>query len=226
MATYDLEQQEQIEQAKHFWKKYGNMITWTLVIVLGAYAAWTGWLFWQNQQAGKAAELYEQLDMAVMEGKADKITRVFGDLKERHPGTTFAQQGALLTAKALFDQGKAEPARASLQWLIDNGKNPDLVAVARLRQAALLMDDKKFDDALKLLDGEMPEEFEALAQDRRGDIYMAQSRKDDALKAYQAAWKAMDPSVEYRRFIEGKLTSLGSPIGPAADLAAPPAPQP
>lgn len=226
MATYDLEQQEQIEQAKHFWKKYGNLITWTLVIVLGAYAAWTGWLFWQNQQAGKAAELYEQLDVAVMEGKADKITRVFGDLKERHPGTTFAQQGALLAAKALFDQGKAEPARASLQWLIDNGKNPDLVAVARLRQAGLLMDDKKFDEALKLLDGELPEEFQALAQDRRGDIYMAQSRKDDALKAYQAAWKAMDPSVEYRRFIEGKLTALGSPMGPAADLAAPPAPQP
>lgn len=222
MATYDIEQQEQIDQAKQFWKQYGNLITWTLIIVLGAYASWTGYLYWQNQEASKAGVLYEQLDIATLEGDADKVARVFADLQQRHPRTTYAQQGALLAAKSLSDLGKAEPARAALQWAVDQGKNDDLVAVARLRLAGLVLDEKQYDVALKLLDAKLPPEFEGLAQDRRGDVFMAQGKKDEALKAYQAAWKAMPTEVEYRRFIEGKLTALGHSVGAAADLVAPP----
>lgn len=214
MATYDLEQQEQIDQAKHFWKKYGNLITWTLVIVLAAYAAWTGYLYWQNDRATKAAALYEELDRAALSADVDKTTRVFDDLKA-HAGATYTEQGALLAARVQADAGKTDQARASLQWLVDNGKNEDLVAVARLRLAGLLLDAKQYDAALKLVDaGPLPAEFQALADDRRGDILSAQGKKAEAVKAYQAAYKAMDPAVEYRRFIEGKLTALGK--APAA----------
>jgi predicted negative regulator of RcsB-dependent stress response len=220
MATYDLEQQEQIENAKHFWQKYGNLITWTLVIAMAGYAAWTGWLYWQNDQAVKASVLFEELERAALQSDADKATRVFTDLKDKHPGTTYAAQGALLAAQALAGAGKEEPARAALQWLTEKGKNPDLVAVGRLRLAGLLLDAKQYDAALKQLDTEVPEEYAALAQDRRGDIYMAQGKKPEALKAYQAAWKGLDAKVEYRRFVEGKLTALGEPPAPSEVQAA------
>lgn len=219
MATYDLEQQEQIDQAKHLWKQYGNLITWTLVLALGAYAAWTGYLYWQNDQGNKSSVLYEELDRAAILGDTDKATRVFSDLKDKHPRTTYAAQAALLAAKVQADHGKDDQARASLQWLIDNGKNPDLVAVGRLRLVGLLLDAKQYDAALKQLDADMPVEFKALAQDRRGDILAVQGKKAEAIKAYQAAWKDMEPTVEYRRFVEGKLTALGEP--PAAPAVAP-----
>ena len=92
---------------------------------------------------------------------------------------------------------------------MDHGKNEDLVAVARLRLAGLLLDAKKYDEALKQVDAAIPEEFKPLADDRRGDILAAQGKKAEALAAYKAAWKAMDPKVDYRRFTEGKLTALG-----------------
>ncbi len=219
MATYNLEQQEQLDNVKHVWKKYGNLVTWTLVAALGAYAAWTGYLYWQNDRAIKAGGLYEELDRAAMQSDADRVTRVFGDLKDKYPGTTFAEQGALLAARIQQDKAKDDDARASLQWLADNGKNEDLAAIARLRLAGLLLDAKQYDPALKQLDAQMPAEFKALAADRRGDIQSAQGKKPEALKSYQEAWKLMSPDVEYRRFIEGKLTALGEPPAPAPDLA-------
>lgn len=209
MATLDLEQQEQLDQAKHFWKQYGNLITWLLVLALAGYAGWTGYLYWQNDRALKAAGLYEELDRSAAARDNDRLTRISADLRGQYGNTTYAQHGALMAARAQAEAGQVDDARASLQWLVDQGKNPDLVAIARLRLAGLQMDAAQFDQALKTLDATLPEPFTALQADRRGDIHLAQGRKDEAIKAWQAAFKAMDPSVEYRRFIEGKLTSMG-----------------
>jgi predicted negative regulator of RcsB-dependent stress response len=68
----------------------------------------------------------------------------------------------------------------------------------------------------------VPDEFKPLAEDRRGDVLMAQGKKDEAVKAYQQAYKTMEPTVDYRRFIEGKLVALGhAPETPAAPKLAP-----
>jgi predicted negative regulator of RcsB-dependent stress response len=225
MATYDLEQQEQIDQFKHFWTTYGNLITWTLVLVVGAYAAWTGYNYWQNERGAKAAVLFEELDRAVVRGEVDKVNRVFTDMKDNFGGATYTEHGALLAAQFQVGKGKADEARASLQWLVEHGKNPNLVVIARLRLSGILLDQKKFDEALKLIDTDVPAEYKGLALDRKGDIAYAQGKTSEALSAYQEAYKAMDPAVEYRRFIEGKMTALGaapavSTLSPAAAQAA------
>lgn len=220
MATYDNEQQEQLDQFKHFWKQYGNLITWLLVLVLGAYAGWTGYQYWQQKRGLAAAGLYEEMDRAVSAGQLEKAAQAFSDLKKDYAGTTFAAQGALLAAKVALEQQKSDEAKAALQWAVDEGKNPDLVAIARLRLSGIQMDVKAYDDALKTLSASVPAEFAPLADDRRGDILLAQGKKDDAAKAYRAAWDAMPPDVEYRRFIEGKLTALGQvPVPVAASSA-------
>lgn len=221
MATYDLEQQEQLEQVKQFWTQYGNLITWLLLIVLSGFAGWNGYNWWQNQQAAKAAGLFEELDKAASLGDAKKVAQSFGDLSKDFGGTTFAQQGALMAAKVASDHQDAAQAKVALQWVIDKGSNKDLVAIGRLRLAGVQMDAKQYDDALKTLSADLPEEFQGLANDRRGDIYMAQGKKDQALDAYQKAWKQMDPAVDYRRFVEGKLVALGhAPVASAAASAA------
>ena len=221
MATYDLEQQEQLDQVKHFWKQYGNLITWVLVLALGGYAAYTGYLYWQQKRSTGAGSLYEELDRAAVAGEVDKAAKVFADLKDSYAGTTFAEQGALLVAKVEVDRQKNDLASGSLKWLVDNGKNKDLVAIGRLRLAGLMLDAKQYDEALKVLSVDMPEAYAALADDRRGDILAAQGKKDEALKAYLASWKALPATVEYRRFVEGKLTVAGQ--APQAYQAAMPA---
>ena len=97
--------------------------------------------------------------------------------------------------------------------------------MARLRLAGMQMDAKQYDEALKTLDTGLSEEFKPLADDRRGDSYLAQGKKDEAAKAYKSAWDKLDAAVDYRRFIEGKLTALGeAPTTPPQAPKAPAAP--
>jgi predicted negative regulator of RcsB-dependent stress response len=62
MATpLDLQEQEQLDALKAFWKQYGNLITWALIAALAVYAGLNGWKWWQREQSAKAGALYEQL---------------------------------------------------------------------------------------------------------------------------------------------------------------------
>jgi predicted negative regulator of RcsB-dependent stress response len=225
MATQlDLQEQEQLDALKAFWKKQGNLITWTLVVVLGGFAAWNGWNYWQREQAQNAAAMFEELDRAAQAGDADKSGRILADLKERYPRTAFAQQGALTAAKVQAAKGQADAAKASLAWVAEHGVEDEVRTIARLRLAAMQADTKQLPEALKTLEGATAAGFEALVADRRGDLLLAQGKKDEARTSYQAAYKAMGEKVDYRRLIEAKLTALGAPPEAAAGAASGSAP--
>lgn len=219
MATHlDLQEQEQVDQLKAFWNQYGNLITWTLIAALGAFAAWNGWNWWQRDQGVKASAMFDELDRAVQATDVERSASIFADLKQRYPRTVHAQQGALLAAKVQADKGQADAALASLAWVADNG-DEGLRAIARLRAAGLLIDKKQYDAALVQLDGvasgKVAGEFAALVADRRGDVLLAQGKAAQARSAYDTAVKAMDTKLDYRRLVEAKLTALGGSAAPA-----------
>jgi predicted negative regulator of RcsB-dependent stress response len=172
----DLEEQEQLDELKHFWKRYGNLITWTLIIVFGAIAAWNGWNYWQRSQAAQASAMYEEVERAASGGDMTRLERAFTDMKDRFGRTTYAHQAGLLAAQKLAEQGKVDAARAALTWVADKASDEGYQAVARLRLAGLLADAKSYDEALKQLGGDFPAEFEPLVADRRGDIYKLQGK--------------------------------------------------
>ena len=218
MATQlDLQDQEQLDALKAFWNKQGNLITWALVLVLGAFAAWNGWQWYQRDQAAKAGALFDELDRAARAGDAERAGRVFADLSTRYPGTAYAQQGGLLAARTQFDKGQADAAKASLAWVAGHAVEEEMRTVARLRLAALQAEAKQYDEALQTLSAATTPGFEGLVQDRRGDILLAQGKRDEARGAYQAAYQAIGERVDYRRLVEAKLTALGA--APAASAA-------
>jgi predicted negative regulator of RcsB-dependent stress response len=216
MASHlDLEEQEQLDQLKAFWKTWGNLITWALTIALAAYAGWNGWNYYQRDQAAKAAAMYDELDRAVQAGDADKAGRVFTDLKDRYPSTSYAAQAALQAAKAQFDKGQADAARASLSWAASTASQEAVRDVARLRLAGLQLDAKQYDEAGKTLDAIKSPDFLALQADRRGDLLVLQAKPDLARAEYQKAYAALEKNQDYRRLIEAKLSTLG--VAPAAE---------
>lgn len=220
MATpLDLQEQEQLDAVKAFWKQYGNLITWALIAALAAYAGLNGWKWWQRDQAAKAGALYEQLELAAQSGDAQRAALVFGDLKQRYPRTVFAEQGGLLAARVQFDRGQIDAATASLDWVAQNASEEEYKTVAQLRLAGLLLQAKDYDAALKRLDGAKAPTFEALVADRRGDVLLAMGKPMEARAAYQTAWKVMDEKLEYRRLIDAKLTALGAAPQAAPGLA-------
>lgn len=221
MATrLDLGEQEQLDALKDFWKQYGNLITWVLILVLGGFAAFQGWQRYQADRGAKASVLFEELDKAVIAGDVERAARVFTDMKERYPSTTFAGQSGLLAAKLQFDRGQADAARASLEWVAANAGDAEYRVIAKLRLAGVLLDAKQFDAALAQLPTDAPKAFEALVADRRGDILQAQGKPDEARAAYRLAYDAMAQTLDYRRVVDAKLTALGGAPATSAGAAA------
>lgn len=223
MATpLDLQEQEQLDQLKHFWNTYGLLITWIVLLAAGAFIAWNGWQYLQRSKAAQASALYDELERSAQAGDTQRIERALADMKEKFAGTAYAQQAGLLAAKTLHEKGNAEASRGALAWVADKAVDPGYQAVARLRLAALLLDSKAYDEALKQLGGSFPKEFEPLVADRKGDIHLAQGKREEARAEYQKAWAAFDAGSDYRRLVEIKLNAVGvDPSALAPSSAAP-----
>ena len=215
----DLEEQEQLDQLKHFWKQYGNLITWVLIAILATYASWNGYHYWQRSQATQASALYGELERLAAQGDPDKVQRAFTDMKDKFGGTTFAMQAGLLNAKLQQDAGKAEQAKAALTWVAENASDPAYQAIARLRLAAALAQTKDYPAAMARLDGDFPPAFQALVADRKGDLLMLQDKPAEARAQYEKAYKGLDARTEYRQVVEIKLTALGADPRPQAGIA-------
>ncbi|RYY91057.1 MAG: tetratricopeptide repeat protein [Comamonadaceae bacterium] len=210
MASHlDLEEQEQLAELKHFWKTYGNLISWLLIAVFGAIAAMNGWQYWQRTQSAKASALYEEVERAVQAGDLQRAERGLADARERYGSAVFTQQAALLVAQAAVQKDKPDTAKAALAWVAEQASDDGYKAIARLRLASLLVEGKAYDEALKQLSGDLPASFAGLVADRRGDIYQLQGKKAEAKAEYGKAYQALDGQSEYRRLLEVKLTALG-----------------
>jgi len=210
MANHlDLEEQEQLDQLKHFWKQYGNLITWILIVVLGAVAAWNGYHAWQRNQSVQAAAMFDEVEKVVRSGDTQKAERAFVDMKERFAKAIYTQQAGLLVAKMAYEAGKADIAKSTLGWVAENASDPGYASMAKLRLSAILIEAKAYDEALKVLGNGIADEFAALAADRKGDVYSLQDKKSEAKAEYLKAYKAFEAQSEYRRLVGVKLNALG-----------------
>ena len=212
MASHlDLEEQEQLDQLKAFWKRWGNLITWVLTAVLAAFAAFQGWNWYQRDQAAKAAAMYDEFERAFTAQDVDKAAAAAGDLKARFASTGYAAQANLQVAKLQLDKGKADEAKQSLGWVAEQGSEGPYRDLARLRLAGLQIDAKAYDEATKTLDAVKSTEFAALVADRRGDALLLQDKRDAAKAEYQKALAGLEKTPDYRRIVEAKLATLGVP---------------
>lgn len=214
--AFDLEEQEQLASIKAYWSKYGNLLIWALIIALAAYGTWSSWRGYQGKQAQQASLLYEEQQKAIEAKDNAKALRAATDMQDKFGGTTYAQMSALVAAKVAFDANDADTAKKQLQWIIDHGRDAEYKALAAIRLAGILLDAKAYDDALKLLTGHFPAQFAAAVADRKGDILMAQERREDARKAYQQALEQTDERNPSRQLIQLKLDAIGGMVSKTA----------
>jgi predicted negative regulator of RcsB-dependent stress response len=206
----NLEDQEQLDELKHFWKSWGDLITWVLIVVLGGYAAWMGWQSYESKQAAQSAALYDTVERAALSNDLPLLDRSVSDIEEKFASTTYAQQAALLAARVYNDKDRKADAKKQLTWVIDKASDEGYQALARLRLASLLVEDKAYDEARKQLTAKTPEAFAPLMSDRLGDLAMLQAQPAEAVQHYKNAWKGFEPNADYRRLVAVKLAALGA----------------
>jgi len=210
MANHlDLEEQEQLDQLKHFWNTWGTLISSVLLVVAGALAAWNGYQYWLTRQAIQATALFDAVEMAANTGDAVRLEQAYADLRNQYAGTTQAGQAGLLVAKTHANKGNLDAAKSALAWVADHAADEGYKSVARLRMVGILVDEKAYDEALKQLASPFAVEYAAVVADRRGDVFAMQGKKQEAIAEYSRAYKDLPDNVEYRRLVEVKLNALG-----------------
>jgi len=209
MAALDLQEQEQLDTLKAWWKENGNRLLGMLLIVVVAMGGWRGWQYYQNQQSSEAATLYAGFLQQLESNDAKRVNDAAAAVMDKYAATGYAARAALLAAQ-VNEQGK-ETARAKTQlhWVIDHAAEAGLKDVARLRLAAVLLDEKNYADAMKLLEAKHPASFDGLYADLRGDVLSAQGKTDEARSAYKLAYEKTDAKSMYRNLIQMKMDALG-----------------
>jgi predicted negative regulator of RcsB-dependent stress response len=207
--AYDLEEQEQIASLKAFWNQYGNFILTAVTIVLLAIAGWRGWNWYQGRQSGEAAVVYEQLREAVDARDVAKVKDSAGTIFEKYGKTVYGEMAAMLAAKAYHEAGDDKSAKAPLQWAVDNARDEEFKHLARVKLAGILLDEKAYDQALALLPMESAGKFAGDYADRRGDILLAQGKRDEARASYKLALDKLGEASALRRLVQLKLDGLG-----------------
>ncbi len=212
--AYNLQEQEQIDELKSFWNRYGNAILGALTIALFVFAGVRGWNWYETRQATAASGIYSQLTQAVESKNIEQVKQRSEDLFKQYGGTAYGQMAGLMAARAYVDANDLPGAKGALQWVIDNASDDEFKHLARLRLSGLLLDEKSFDAALKLLDpaqaGKLTPEMSGAFADRRADVMLAQDNASGAKAEYEKALATLPAASPLRQLVQLKLDSLGS----------------
>jgi len=206
--AYDLEEQEQLDELKAWWKTYGKMISNAVLALLVGYAAYQGWKYYQTKQAVEASSEYQALqvtdekDLKAIQAKSAVII-------DKYSATPYAGRAALFAAKANYQANDTKSAKAQLEWAIKNAKETSVSAIASLQLANILAEEKDYQAALKLLEAPHDAGFDGLFSDLKGDVLVGLGKNTEAKAAYEHALTKLDAQGKYHTLTQQKLEALG-----------------
>lgn len=209
MASLDLQEQEQLDNLKAFWAKWGTLINSVLIVALGAFAAWNLWNWHQRTQGAKASTVYDGVEASLDAKDSAKAARLWAQMQIDFPRAAYTAQAGLLLAQTQAAGGQADEAVKTLEWTSQKGQPGELQELAALRLAGVQLEAKRYPQAEAALALVKSSAYAALVADRRGDLAQLQGQADKALAFYKTAYTTMDAQQPYRNLIDAKLTAMG-----------------
>ncbi|MCX7628026.1 MAG: tetratricopeptide repeat protein [Methylophilaceae bacterium] len=206
--AYDLEEQEKIDALRDWWKRNRSMVLIGVTVGLLALIGYEGWKYWRHNQALQASAQFEALSQ-LKASDTQQIRSIAGQLMEKYANTPYAARAALLAAHASYAAGDTKSARAQMEWAKNNGRDASTRSIAQLQLAGLLFEEKKYDEALKVLHEKHDPAFDGLVSDLRGDILAVQGKTAEARKAYTEALTKLDANGRFHQYTAQKLDALG-----------------
>ena len=202
---------EQAEIIRKWWNENGKSIVTGVVLGLVAIFGWRTWQDYHRQQSEAASDLYQNmLNLVNKGGHTDEVHTLSNKISDDYGSTAYAVFAKLIEAKLAVDKGDYETAAGHLRWALDHNKQPGIGHIIRLRLARVLIDMKKYDDALALLNIKDKGEFNASYDELRGDILKLKGDKDGARNAYELAVTNRQAANLDVSLLELKLGDLGS----------------
>ncbi len=205
----DLEEQEQVDEAKAWWKQHGNKVIWGVTIFLLAAAGWRAWETWRHNQAAEASMLFDKSVQAISMNDMKTAKAAASQIMENHAGGAYGTPAAWLSGRISYEAGDVKSARAQYEFALEHARDEGVRQLARLRLAALLFEENDLPGALKLLEAGFETAFQGLAEQLKGDIFAAQNKPAEARAAYKLALEKLGEKSPLKPLVEIRLDGLG-----------------
>ena len=212
-------ERQQIDELKRWWSENGRYVITGLVLGVGVLG---GLKFWNDHKAQLAIDggsYFGTLSDAVRANETATVEEMSALLADRYGSTPYADHASLALARFHMENEEPEKAVAELQRLVDESRDEQLVHIARLRLARVLVHLQRAEEALALLTGVDTGGYAARYHEVRGDVHFHRGDVDAARAEYQAALDNFVPGLIDRRFVEMKLHDLTPAAGEVSSLS-------
>ncbi|GMR00878.1 MAG: tetratricopeptide repeat protein [Gammaproteobacteria bacterium] len=189
MAINEYETEEQqVEALKKWWKENGTSIIVGLFVGVSALFGWRYYVDQNNVHAVHASDLYMQvMQSAATQTIDDKVIDIQNQLINEYSGTPYAALASLVLAKAEYEKDNVDGAVAQLELAVKYANDDITKQVASLRLASIYLEQKKYDEAMSLLNMKHDAAYDAQYEELKGDVFNARGDTAQARMAYDKA---------------------------------------
>jgi predicted negative regulator of RcsB-dependent stress response len=207
--AYDLEEQEQIDEFKAWWKQYGNRVIWGATLFILLAGGWRAWQTWQHKQSAEASMMFDTAVQAASMNDLKSAKSATAQIMENQSASGYAAPAAWLAGRLNHESGDLKSARAQYEFALSHAKDGGLEQIGRLRLAGILFEEKDYAGAMAKLEASFDPAFQGLAAQLKGDILVEQNKLEEARATYKLALEKLDDKSPLKSLVETRLDALG-----------------
>jgi predicted negative regulator of RcsB-dependent stress response len=201
-------EEEQLENIKKWWKRYGNIITIIFSLILLSIAGYRYMHWHQDKLTQQASMTYENMMVAFSHQNIKAVRSYANELIKDYGNTVYADVAHMTLAKIYVSKNKLEQAKGELQSVAAKSNMTALKQIAKIRIARLLAAEKSYTDALKELSSVDDETYLPVINELKGDIYGATGQYEQAITSYRLAINEVKNNGMGNLFLEMKTNEL------------------
>ncbi len=200
---------EKGEEIKQWWRDNGRSVVVGSIVAIAILFSGRYWFDHKNAQSVKASVAYQHVVSALSDDQQSDAAKVTEQLFSEYSDSPYAVFSAFEMASQSIRDNDADAAETYLKWVISHAKLSAHKELAKFRLAQVLMIKSEFDRALSLVEENQPSDaFTSLWAELKGDIYIAQSKPNEAKTAYQLAISKLTQGEPRQQLLQIKLDDL------------------
>ena len=184
--AYSIEEEQEINQLKDWWKENGKTIIVAFILGVGGMF---GWRYWQAHQAEQIAQASAQYDALIYSAQQDEQAKKANieQFVQANSKTAYAVFALLDEAKKATEKQDFAAAELNLNQALTQSQDEVLTSIVALRLSAVQFQLGQLDNALTTLNQVKGESFNARKAILTGDIQIAKGDKVAAKNSFEQA---------------------------------------
>ncbi|CAM2907351.1 YfgM family protein [Legionella worsleiensis] len=207
MSVY-MTEEEQLEVIKKWWKRYGNLVSVFLSVILLCVAGYRYMHWHQDKLKQQASTTYENMMLAYSNQNIKSVRSFANQLIKDYDHTVYADVAHMTLAKIYVSKNKLDKAQSELRFVADHSNMTALKQIAKIRIARLMAAEKAYTNALKELTSVVDNTYLPVINELKGDIYGATGQYQEAINAYRLAIDEVKTNGMGNLFLEMKSNEL------------------